>query len=94
MTKLEELHNNFERPIADNYEGLQKPEKDRMDWIKSNLVGKKILDIGCSTGYLSTLLDDSYKYFGIDNDGKSIEYAKELHKDRARSQGIAREKIP
>ena len=82
MTKLEELHNNFERPIADNYENLEKPEQDRMQWIKDNIVGTRVLDIGCSTGYLCTMLDEKYRYIGIDKDEKSIQYAKELHKHK------------
>ena len=58
--------------------------KKRLDWIVSNVRGKKILDIGCGEGVVCNLLqklENIEEIFGIDLSEKIITKAIELNKD-------------
>lgn len=68
--------NNGERFVAGKNDALLPREKARYEWAAKNLVGKKILDIGCSSGYGTRLLPKDIQYVGIDKDEKIIEFAK------------------
>lgn len=58
--------------------------KKRIDWIRKNVVGDRILDIGCSQGITSILLAKEDKnVIGIDSEISRIEYAQ---KDKEEEQ--------
>ncbi len=58
--------------------------KKRIDWIRKNVVGDRILDIGCSQGTTSILLAKEDKnVIGIDSEISRIEYAE---KDKEKEQ--------
>lgn len=58
--------------------------KKRIDWIRKNVVGDRILDIGCSQGITSILLAKEDKHvIGIDSEISRIEYAE---KDKEEEQ--------
>jgi len=71
------LGNDGERFVAGKNDALLPREKARYEWAAKNLVGKKILDIGCSSGYGVRLLPKNIEYVGVDYDTKIIEFAKE-----------------
>ncbi len=62
--------------------------RERVNWIVTHVVGKKILDIGCSQGIVSILLGrEGKKIDAIDISSESIDYAKkELEKEHASVQ--------
>jgi glycosyltransferase involved in cell wall biosynthesis len=73
------LSNNYERAV------ILKEDKDlstlprevtRYKWASRNLFGKKILEIGCSTGYGLQFLPTDIDYTGLDYDKTIIEVAK------------------
>ena len=52
-------------------------EATRYLWANQNLLGKNILEIGCSTGYGSQFLPNDIKYLGLDYDPVIIQVAQE-----------------
>lgn len=71
---------NGERPIADNIEELERHDALRAQWIADHIEGTKVIDIGCSTGFMASLIGDDVKYVGLDYNKEVIDYAKELYK--------------
>lgn len=69
---------NGERPIADNIEELERHDALRAQWIADHIEGTKVIDIGCSTGFMASLIGDDVKYVGLDYNKEVIDYAKEL----------------
>lgn len=71
-------------------------EEWRMKRVGKWLKGKKILDIGCGTGGLLTLIPKEVKYTGIDIDKESIEKAKKRRKNNVKfySLDISKNKFP
>jgi hypothetical protein len=70
--------NNGERFVAGKNDSVIGRERARYEWAAKNLVGKKILDIGCSSGYGVRFLPQNVQYMGIDNDERIIEFAKDV----------------
>lgn len=55
--------------------------KKRLDWIKQQITkSHRVLEFGCGTGYMLTLqlLLEGYDAFGVDLDGQSIAYGKDI----------------
>jgi glycosyltransferase involved in cell wall biosynthesis len=72
-----QLENNFERHLSMKGEAVPQREMSRYLWARDNLVGKKVLEIGCSNGYGSQFLPDDIEYTGIDYDDQIVEVARE-----------------
>ena len=71
------LMNNFERYMAIKGEEVHPREKARYLWAADRLVGKDVLEIGCSNGYGSQFFGDAINYLGLDYDARIIEVAQE-----------------
>lgn len=76
------LNNSFERHVGGNQDEIPPREKTRYEWASKNLVGKKVLEIGCSSGYGSQLLPSDIDYTGLDYDSKIVEFARINFPDR------------
>lgn len=70
------LSNNYERAIFLNGDEVFPREKTRYQWAAKNVLGTKILEIGCSTGYGRQFLPKYIDYTGLDYDETIIEVAK------------------
>lgn len=81
MTQQDEyrlkLTNNFERAVFLNGDVVHSRETTRYLWASKNVLGKKILEIGCSTGYGIQFLPDGIDYTGIDYDQTIVDVAKQ-----------------
>lgn len=71
-----ELTNNFERAVFLNGDPVHSRETTRYQWASQNIFGKKILEIGCSTGYGIQFLPEGIDYTGLDYDARIIDVAK------------------
>lgn len=73
------LSNNFERAVLGSGDKLEANTREhaRYTFAAEHLVGKKVLEIGCSSGYGLSFLPSDIEYTGIDYDSKIIEFAKE-----------------
>lgn len=71
------LRNNFERHLSLNGELVPTREAARYKWAANNLVGTRVLEIGCSNGYGSQFLPEYTIYTGIDYDQRIVEVAKQ-----------------
>jgi 2-polyprenyl-3-methyl-5-hydroxy-6-metoxy-1,4-benzoquinol methylase len=71
------LSNNYERAVFLKGDPVYPREATRYLWANRNLFGKKILEIGCSTGYGSQFLPNDINYMGLDYDHTIIEVARE-----------------
>ena len=71
------LSNNYERAVFLKGDPVYPREATRYLWANRNLFGKKILEIGCSTGYGSQFLPNDINYMGLDYDPIIIDVAKE-----------------
>jgi 2-polyprenyl-3-methyl-5-hydroxy-6-metoxy-1,4-benzoquinol methylase len=71
------LTNNFERAVFLKGDPVFPREATRYLWANRNLLGKNILEIGCSTGYGSQFLPNDANYIGLDYDPLIIEVARE-----------------
>ena len=79
MTKqynIKELENNFERAVFLKGDSVHARETTRYLWARNNIFGKKVLEIGCSSGYGYQFLPEGIDYTGLDYDSKIIEVAK------------------
>ena len=79
MTKqdeVNELMNNYERAVFLKGDEVYPRESTRYFWARDNLLGNKILEIGCSNGYGRQFLPKDIEYTGLDYDPKIIENAK------------------
>ena len=73
------LSNNYERAVFLKGDEVFPREKTRYQWASRNILGKKILEIGCSTGYGVQFLPQDIEYIGVDYDEKIIEIAQNEH---------------
>ena len=71
------LTNNYERAVFLKGDPVYPREATRYLWANRNLLGKNILEIGCSTGYGSQFLPNNIKYLGLDYDPVIIQVAQE-----------------
>jgi 2-polyprenyl-3-methyl-5-hydroxy-6-metoxy-1,4-benzoquinol methylase len=71
------LSNNYERAVFLKGDPVLPREATRYLWANRNLFGKKILEIGCSTGYGSQFFPNDINYMGLDYDHTIIEVARE-----------------
>ena len=71
------LTNNYERAVFLKGDPVYPREATRYLWANRNLLGKNILEIGCSTGYGSQFLPNDANYIGLDYDSLIIEVARE-----------------
>jgi FkbM family methyltransferase len=70
------ISNNAERGVFFKGDEVYPREKFRYTFASKNLIGTKILEIGCSSGYGLQFLPDTIIYTGIDYDSEIIEAAK------------------
>jgi len=71
------LTNNYERAVFLKGDPVYPREATRYLWANRNLLGKNILEIGCSTGYGSQFFPNDSNYIGLDYDPVIIEVARE-----------------
>jgi len=71
------LTNNYERAVFLKGDPVYPREATRYLWANRNLLGKNILEIGCSTGYGSQFFPNNSNYIGLDYDPVIIEVARE-----------------
>jgi 2-polyprenyl-3-methyl-5-hydroxy-6-metoxy-1,4-benzoquinol methylase len=71
------LSNNYERAVLLKGDPVYPREATRYLWANRNLLGKNILEIGCSTGYGSQFLPNDSNYIGLDYDPVIIKVARE-----------------
>jgi 2-polyprenyl-3-methyl-5-hydroxy-6-metoxy-1,4-benzoquinol methylase len=71
------LTNNYERAVFLKGDPVYPREATRYLWANRNLLGKNILEIGCSTGYGSQFLPNDVNYLGLDYDPIIIGVANE-----------------
>jgi 2-polyprenyl-3-methyl-5-hydroxy-6-metoxy-1,4-benzoquinol methylase len=71
------LSNNYERAVFLKGDPVLPREATRYLWANRNLLGKNILEIGCSTGYGSQFIPNDSSYIGLDYDPVIIEVARE-----------------
>ena len=71
------LTNNYERAVFLKGDPVFPREATRYLWANRNLLGKNILEIGCSTGYGSQFLPNDSNYLGLDYDPVIIDVANE-----------------
>ena len=71
------LTNNYERAVFLNGDSIYPREFARYMWASHNVIGKTVMEIGCSTGYGSQFLPKDVKYLGLDYDPIIIHVAKE-----------------
>ena len=71
------LSNNYERAVFLKGDPVLPREATRYLWANRNLLGKNILEIGCSTGYGSQFIANDSNYIGLDYDPIIIDVARE-----------------
>jgi 2-polyprenyl-3-methyl-5-hydroxy-6-metoxy-1,4-benzoquinol methylase len=75
MNIRQELENNFERAVFLKGDPVYPREASRYIWANEHLLGKSILEVGCSSGYGIQFLPNDIHYVGIDYDLKITQYA-------------------
>ena len=71
------LTNNYERAVFLKGDPVYPREATRYLWANRNLLGRNVLEIGCSTGYGSQFLPNNVNYLGLDYDPIIIKVANE-----------------
>lgn len=71
------LANYWERAVFLKGDVVYPRETTRYQWANANLVGKKILEIGCSNGYGTQFFPQDIDYTGVDYDPIIVDVAKE-----------------
>ena len=71
-----QLTNNFERAVFLKGDEVHSRETARYQWAKNNLLGTKVLEIGCSSDYGTQFTPDGIDYTGIDYDQTIVDVAK------------------
>lgn len=71
------LSNYWERAVFLKGDSVFPREVTRYQWAAKNLIGKKVLEIGCSSGYGTQFLPTDVDYTGVDYDPIIVEVAKE-----------------
>jgi len=75
INKIKELENNFERAVFLKGDPVYPKEASRYIWANEHLLGKSILEVGCSSGYGIQFLPNDIYYVGVDYDEKITKYA-------------------
>ena len=70
------LGNHYERAVYLKEDEVKYRELTRYQWAAKNIVGKKVLEIGCSTGYGLQFLPEGIDYTGLDISEMIINAAK------------------
>ena len=68
QNNIKELENNFERAVFLKGDPVYPREASRYIWANEHLLGKNILEIGCSSGYGIQFLPNDIHYVGVDYD--------------------------
>ena len=68
MNIRQELENNFERAVFLKGDPVYPREASRYIWANEHLLGKSILEVGCSSGYGIQFLPKDIYYVGVDYD--------------------------
>ena len=71
------LSNYWERAVFLKGDAVYPREVTRYTWAAKNILGKKILEIGCSSGYGIQFLPKGIEYIGVDYDPLIVEVAEE-----------------
>lgn len=71
------LSNYWERAVFLKGDVVYPREVTRYQWANKNLIGKKVLEIGCSNGYGTQFFPSDIDYTGVDYDPIIVEVAKE-----------------
>ena len=71
------LTNNYERAVFLKGDPVLPREATRYMWANQNLLGKKVLEVGCSSGYGCQFLPNDTDYTGVDYDPIIINVAQE-----------------
>jgi len=82
INDLRKLDNGWDRYFMNDQCGHEQL-KIRIDWIISQIIGPRILDIGCAEGilcHLTSLRDDIIEIYGIDLCENILKKARELNK--------------
>lgn len=72
---IKELENNYERAVFLKGDPVLPREASRYIWANEHLLGKNILEVGCSSGYGIQFLPNDIQYIGVDYDLKIIQCA-------------------
>jgi SAM-dependent methyltransferase len=72
-----ELTNNFERAVFLKGDEVYAREAARYQWAAKNLLGTKVLDIGCSSGFGGQFLPKDVDYTGLDYEARIVDVAKQ-----------------
>jgi len=72
---IRELENNYERAVFLKNDPVFPREASRYIWANQHLLGKNILEIGCSSGYGIQFLPNDISYVGVDYDLRIIQCA-------------------
>ena len=75
QNNIRELENNFERAVFLKGAPVLPREATRYIWANEHLLGKNILEIGCSSGYGIQFLPNDIYYVGVDYDLRIIQCA-------------------
>lgn len=73
------LSNNYERAVFLKHDPVFSRETTRYKWANEHLLGKKVLELGCSTGYGTQFFPDDIDYTGLDYDKTIINVANDQH---------------
>lgn len=74
---IRELENNFERAVFLKDDVVYPREAARYCWAAKNIVGKRVLEIGCSSGFGVQFLPPDIEYTGLDYDSRIVSVANE-----------------
>lgn len=73
----DQLHNNYERAVYLKGDLVDPREVTRYKWAAKNIIGNKIFELGCTSGYGVQFLPPGIDYTGVDYDPVIIECARE-----------------
>lgn len=71
------LSNYWERAVIFKGDEVPSREVTRYQWAAENLLGKKVFELGCTSGYGIQFLPKDIEYTGLDYDKRIVEAAKE-----------------
>ena len=92
--KILELMNNYERAVFLKGDEVYPRESTRYFWARDNLLGSKVLEIGCSNGYGRQFLPMNIDYTGLDYDAIIVDVANQQEWGNAEFQWADINKYP